>query len=328
MARVAIVFTGGTISMKRDPVAGGNVPLLDGEALLAGVPGLAGIAELEIVDLGRTPASHFSFPALFGIAARITALAADPRVDGIVVVQGTDTLDETAFLFDLVHASPTPVVVTGAMRAADEAGADGPANLRDAVRAAADPALSGEGVLVTLAGELHAADEVVKGHATSVAAFRTPNLGPLGRVESDGVRLGRRRLARRRVVAERAAEPVFLVTAGVATDGALVEATRPLEPAGYVIEATGSGNTDPRLLDACRAAIADGIPVALASRTGAGAVGGAYAFPGGGAHWLAAGALPCGTLAGPKARVALAVGIGAGLRGAALAAFMEGREPA
>lgn len=326
MPRVGIVFTGGTIAMRRDPVAGGNVPTLAGEDLLALVPGLERVAALEVVDLGRTPASHFSFPALFGIASAIADLAADPAIDGIVVVQGTDTLEETAFLFDLVHTGSKPVVVTGAMRAADEPGADGPANLRDAVAAAADPWLVGEGVVVALAGELHAADEVVKGHATSIAAFRSPNQGPIARVDGGRVIAGRRRGPRRAVAATAASEPVFLVTAGVATDGALVDATLPLGPAGYVVEATGAGNTDPRLLEACASAMGQGIPVALTSRTGAGRVGGAYAFPGGGAEWLRAGAMPAGTLTGPKARVALAVGIGGGLRGEGLRAFMGGRE--
>src|SRR5215211_4632493 len=136
MPRVAVLFTGGTISMRHDPAAGGNVPVLGGEALLATVPGLDEIAQVVAVDHGLTPASHFGFDALFAIAGSIGTAVADPTIDGVVVVQGTDTIEETAFFFDLLHDGAKPVVVTGAMRSASEPGYDGPANLTAAVRVA------------------------------------------------------------------------------------------------------------------------------------------------------------------------------------------------
>ena len=118
MPRVAVVFTGGTISMRHDPVAGGNVPVLDGADLLASVPGLDEIADLVAIDRGLKPASHFDFSDLFGISGAVEEALRDPAVDGAVVVQGTDTIEETAFFVDLLHGGPKPVVVTGAMRAA------------------------------------------------------------------------------------------------------------------------------------------------------------------------------------------------------------------
>lgn len=320
---MAVVFTGGTISMRADPVAGGNVPTLDGASLVALTPGLADVADVVPIDLGLTPASHFTFAKLFEIADAVAQALADPGVDGAVVVQGTDTIEETAFFFDILHRSPKPLVVTGAMRSASEPGYEGPANILDAVRCAASPALRGEGCLVVLAGAIHAADDVVKTHATSPTTFQSPNLGPLGHVAGDRVVVARRRAGRRRLDTRAAAEPIFLVTATVASDGALVEATRGLAPAGYVVQATGAGNTNPALLEACRAAIADGIAVVLTTRAGAGRAGRAYAFPGGGARWAEAGALFAGYLGGPKARVALALALGAGLRGAALAEFLD-----
>ena len=119
MARVAVVFTGGTISTAFDPVAGGNVAVLDGAAILARTPGLDAIAEVVAIDRGRTPASHFTFPALLDLAGVVRDALADPTIDGAVVVQGTDTIEETSFCWDLVLAGPKPVVVTGAMRASD-----------------------------------------------------------------------------------------------------------------------------------------------------------------------------------------------------------------
>ena len=114
--------------------------------------------EMELMmKRGLTPASHFSFPQLFEIAATVGEVLADPSIDGAVVVQGTDTIEETSFFFDLLHRSPKPVVVTGAMRSASEVGYEGPANLADAVACAAAPDLVGQGCLVVLAGAIHAA---------------------------------------------------------------------------------------------------------------------------------------------------------------------------
>jgi L-asparaginase len=123
----------------------------------------------------------------------------------------------------------------------------------------------------------------------------------------------RERGSRRSVATERAAEGVLLLTAHVAMDGSLLDAAAALEPAGIVVEATGAGNTAGSLLEAAARAIEQGIVVAFTTRCAAGAASAAYAFPGGGATWLRAGAILAGHLSGPKARIALALGLGAGL---------------
>ena len=177
MARVAVVFTGGTISMRRDPVAGGNQPVLTGEAILAATPGLAAIADVVVVDRGLTPASHFTFVDLFGIFATVEDALVASDVAGAVVVQGTDTIEETAFFLDLLHSGPKPIVVTGAMRTSEHPAFDGPANLRDAVRVASAPALADSGVVVVLAGSIEPADDVTKVHASAFDTFRSLNTG-------------------------------------------------------------------------------------------------------------------------------------------------------
>ncbi|MGK2850517.1 MAG: asparaginase [Candidatus Limnocylindrales bacterium] len=314
MARVVVVFTGGTISMGFDPVAGGNVPALDGAAILAQTPGLASIAEVVPLDRGLTPASHFTFDDLAGLWDVIAASLADATVDGVVVVQGTDTIEESSFAWDLRHGGSKPVVVTGAMRAPHEDGFDGPANLRDAVTVAASLAGRDIGVVVTLAGTIEPADDVTKTHTTAFTTFRSLNAGSLARVAEGVVTLERGRGARRHVPgAELAAPRVHLVTAGIGTDGALLDAAVAVGADGIVVAATGSGNTGPGLLAAAVRAMDQGIPVVLASRCPSGAVGTAYAFPGGGAMWVRAGAIPAGSLCAIKARVALAMGVGAGL---------------
>ena len=326
MTRVAVVFTGGTISMVRDAGAGGNVPALDGAAILARAPGLAAIADVTVVDLGRTPASHFSLARLLEIGSEIRRAQADPGIDGVVVVQGTDTIEETSFLWDLVLDRPEPVVVTGAMRAADQADYDGPANLANAVRAAATPALRGSGVTVCLNGTIEPADAVIKTNTDAFGTFRSLDAPPLGRVGEAGVVLDRPRGPRRRVSTDRAVEEVALVTATVGADGRLLEDAGRWAR-GIVVEATGSGNTSATLLEAGVRAMEQGIAVALTTRCPSGAVAPAYAFPGGGATWARAGALMCGHLGGPKARVALALGLGAGFDHAALAALLADPVP-
>jgi len=325
LSRVAVVFTGGTISMVVDPVAGGAVPALDGAAILARTPGLDAIADVVAVDHGLKPASHWTFADVSAVARVVEGLLADDRNDGLVLVQGTDTIEETSFALDLLVDSPKPVVVTGAMRNASASDYDGPANLRGAVTAAASPDLAGMGVLVVLAGTIEPADDVTKTHATAVDTFRSLNLGRIGRIDDGAVVVERPRGPRREPVgATSLAEPIQIVTATVGMDAAILDAAIGLRPAGIVVAATGSGNTSPELLAAGQRAIAAGIPVVLASRAAAGPAGTGYAFPGGGATWIRAGAMLAGTLSAPKARIALAVGLGAGFRGDRLARFVAG----
>jgi L-asparaginase len=327
MPRVAIVFTGGTISMQDDPVTGGPVPVLHGADILARTGGLEAIADVEAVDWGLVPASHLTLDRVLELAAIVRSQLERPEVDGAVLVQGTDTIEETGFALDLVHRSEKPLVVTGAMRNAGEDGYDGPSNLRGAIRCAAEPALRGQGVLVVMAGEIHAADAVVKTHPDAIAAFRSPDLGPLGFVTEAGVAVLRARGRRRGLprVPERAAEPVVLVTAVSGGDGQLVRLAARAGARGFVVAATGAGNTAPDLLDACREAMANGLPVVLASRCPAGAARPLYGFPGGGRSWAAAGAIFAGHLHALKARVAVALGLGAGLDRDGLRALLEER---
>jgi L-asparaginase len=243
-------------------------------------------------------------------------------VDGVVVVQGTDVIEETALLWDLVLDGDKPVVVTGAMRAASDANDDGPENLRNAVRCASSPSMRGAGVCVVLDGTINPADGVTKTHASALDTFQCLDTGPLGRVSDARVEVWRSRGGRRHVAARRAAEGIPLITAHVAMDGALLDAAASLRSSGIVVEATGAGNTNAALLDAAGRAIERGIVVAFASRCAAGAASGAYAFPGGGATWLRAGALLAGHLSGPKARIVLALGLGAELGRDELAALL------
>ena len=331
MARVAMVFTGGTISMGFDRVAGGNVPTLDGAAILARTPSFESIADIVPIDRGLTPASHFTFEDVLEIGRVVQETLDDASIDGVVVVQGTDTIEETSFAWDLALSSPNPVVVTGAMRAPHEAGFDGPANLRDAVAAAVSPELREAGVVVALAGTLEPADDATKLHTTAFATFGSPNGGTLGRVVDGRVVSERARGPRRRLdPVPTVGARVHLLTAGIGSDGSLLDAAVASGADGIVVAATGAGNTSPGLLAAAKPAMEAGVVVALASRCPAGPISTAYAFPGGGATWVRAGAIRVGTLCAIKVRVALALGLGAGMSREGLSALLAdpvGSEP-
>lgn len=326
MARIAVVFTGGTISMRHEPAAAGQVPVLGADALLASIPDLGEIAEVEPIEWGLVPASHLSFAQVLEIGAILAEQLARPDIDGAVVVQGTDVIEETAFAWDLLPLPDKPIVVVGAMRSASQEAYDGPENLRNAIAAAADPRLAEQGVVVCMAGEIHGADDVRKVHTHAHATFQSPNAGRLGLVADGRVTLLRRRspvrLAR---LPDRAALPVPILGVALDSPATLADPT----PAGLVVAAAGGGNTPPEYLALARSLIERGVPVVLTTRCPSGRVAPGYAFPGGSSHWWEAGALFSGTLDGLKARVLLALGVGAGASLGALAemcaAFGGGR---
>ena len=315
--RVAVVFTGGTISMRSS--SAGNVPTLRGDDLLATVPGVAELADVEPIDWGLVPASHLTFAQVLEIGEILARELARPDIDGAVVVQGTDVIEETAFVWDLLPLPPKPVVVVGAMRSASQEGYDGPANLRQAIVAAADPALASQGVVVAMAGEIHAADDVRKTHTHDFDTFQSPNAGRLGRVTDAGVALERSRgPVRLPRTPAAAALPVPMLTV-VLDDPPAIAA----DPAGLVVAAAGGGNTPPAYLELARALMAQSVPVVLTTRCPSGQVLPGYAFPGGSSEWWEAGAIFSGTLASLKARVLVALGLGAGLDASGLAALCE-----
>ncbi len=125
--------------MRLDPATGAAVPALSGQDILEHVPGLAAIAEVECEDVSRLPGPHVTPEHMWRLARRAAAWLERPDVQGLVVTHGTDTLEETAYLLDLLLLSPKPVVIVGAIRTISEAGWDGPANLLAAVRVAAAP---------------------------------------------------------------------------------------------------------------------------------------------------------------------------------------------
>jgi L-asparaginase len=268
---VVLIALGGTISVR----ARGQEGRLTGAEITAAVPGLEELGtRLDVRDVRAVPSGSLTFGQILDVVT-VAAEAVAGGADGVVVTQGTDTLEETAFLTDLVWPHEAPFVLTGAMRQPAMAGADGPANVLAAVLVAAAREARGRGALVVLNDEIHAARWVRKTHSTSPATFASPSAGPLGRVVEGRVRMlldaprrppwpagvDRERLDRTRV----ALHVVTLDDDGTQLDG--LEATH----AGLVVAGFGVGHV-PGVLAARLGALAERMPVVLTSRTGSGSV--------------------------------------------------------
>ena len=315
---IAVFFLGGTISMAGH--GAGVVSRLGGDELVAAVPQLASLdVTLDVRDFRRMPSAGLHFDDIVELVAE--AQRAD--ADGVVVVQGTDTIEETSYLIDLLWTLDTPVVMTGAMRNPTLAGPDGPANLLAAVQVAASDAFRGAGCLVVLNDQVHAARYVRKTHSTSPATFASPNAGPLGHLV-EGVAAAVLSPPPRFTVPRpngpvTARVPVVTVTLD---DGGELLAGLADRVDGLVVAAFGVGHV-PDTLAPVLGELAAAMPVVLASRTGAGPVlRSTYGFVGSETDLARRGLIGAGLLDPYKARVLLRLLLAGGAdRDAVTAAF-------
>lgn len=325
LPNVSLFAFGGTIaSTPGRPEDRGVAPRVGADELVAVVPEIATTARLEVTQVRQVPSCEITLSDVVDLVPRLRA-AVDAGAAGAVVTQGTDTLEETAFGLDLLWDGDAPVVVTGAMRAATQPGADGPANLLAAVRLAADPRARGAGVLTCLADEVHSARHVRKMHTSAPHAFTSPGRGPWGWMSEGRAVLGPApvRTPALQVPPGSALPPVAVVRVGVDEDPRLLAAVADLGHAGVVVEALGGGHVPQRLLPALDALV-ERMPVLLASRTGAGRVlEGTYGYPGGDIDLVARGLIPVGTLDAAKARVLLTLALASGADRAEVAGLVR-----
>jgi L-asparaginase len=271
--------------------------------------------DIDFADVTSIP-SRAMTPALMLQLARQVLKAERSGAAGVVITHGTDTLEETAYALSAMVQSSIPVVLTGAMRGADEPGADGQANLRDALLVAASPSFTSFGPVVSIAGEVHDPRWVTKSDTSRISAFTSPGAGPVG-----GVTEGVASVWSSAPEAPRSAylglpsdltTRVELIWSAAGMDGFLISAASGASD-GLVIAGTGGGHLPPAAATAAKDA-AQGIPVVLASRCGTGAtLASTYGGAGSETDLLAHGLLRAGRLTPVKARLRLMIILALGL---------------
>ncbi|MGP0225131.1 asparaginase [Paenarthrobacter sp. NCHU4564] len=302
---VAVASLGGTITMTSS--TGTNVqPTLSADDLILGVPGLSAVADLKARTVATKPGASLGVDDLEE-AMRWIREAVDAGAAGAVVIQGTDTIEESAYLLDLHWDREEPLIVTGAMRHPGSAGADGPGNLLAAVTAAASPRSSSRGVMVVLNDTIHAASRVQKGQGSGLDAFVSRPFGPLGVVVEGQTHFtapaGRYPAltgAMKRPIAK-----VALLETHFGDDGSLVDLAVAAGYQGIIIGAFGVGHVSAAVAESISRAVAS-VPVVFATRTGAGTTfTQTYGFNGSESDLLHRGAIGAGWLLPRQARMLL-----------------------
>ena len=313
MKKIAIIFNGGTISMKIDEKIKAAVPSLSADEIMSMIPGVEDYAEIEAYTFSSMPSPHMTLETMLKLSKFTTELVERDDIDGVVITHGTDTLEETAYLLDLTVKTKKPVVVTGAMRSGSELGYDGPFNLATSICTAISDEAVGRGVLVCFNGELNSASEVTKANSMALNAFRTPNFGPIGIVDNDNVIFYRDVNHLEKYDVSKIEKQVALIKCVVDMDSSYIDYLIEKGYGGIVIEALGRGNVPPKMVEGIKKAIELEIPVVVVSRCFEGRVFESYGYEGGGKQLKNLGVIFGDTLPGQKARIKLILAINSGM---------------
>ena len=293
---VLVISTGGTIASTAN-ARGALVPTLTGEELVArcGTP-----RRVRAIDVASLDSSSMGLAEIDMLRETVRTSLLDDSAS-LVITHGTDSMAETALALDLVHSDSRPVVLTGAMRSADHAHPDGPANLRGAIEVAATR--RDTGVLVHFAGETLPARGLMKTQTTAEHAFTLTSGSPLPRPMAVPP-------------APLAELNIPIIRAWAGADDALIRALGPID--GLVLEALGSGNVSACMGGAVAKLLRRGVPVVVATSVPYGEVSFAYGGAGGGSTLGDLGALPAGYLSAGQARIALATALASGVNPSSL----------
>lgn len=286
---VAVIATGGTIASMRDE-SGAAKPSLTGENLLSGLS--ADHIALKPVELMAKDSSSLTISDMQGISNAVAEELADPEISGVVVLHGTDAMEETSLLVHLQHRLRKPVVFTGAQFTADNPQADGPDNLSAAIAAAANEDNAEKGVLLCFGGKLlpvwglykHSADERDAFELAGPAAIAaSPEMSAV----VDAIR-------------------VDIVAIHPGCEATHIDASLDAGAKGIVLAALGSGNANARVVQAVKRCVEKGVPVVVSSRVPVGRLVAGYGGGGGGHDMGEVGAVHSRTLRPGQARILLA----------------------
>ncbi len=272
---VLVIGTGGTIGSSGAYWSGKptRVPIEQ----LVRVPGIDSVATVASEQLWNIGSGAIGPSRWLELSRHIAArLQSRPDLAGIIVTHGTDTMEETAYFLDLTLPAGRPVIVTGSMRPSDMAGADGPANLTNAARAAVDPRARGRGAMVLMDDRLFAARDVTKTNSTRVETFQAPERAPIAIVDADGLFYRQPSPGRSSPAFDvsdvRELPRVDIVYSYGGADSVIIDAVVAAGAKGIVMAGVGRGGLAPGQSEALRRARKQGVVVVVSTRTGSGRV--------------------------------------------------------
>ena len=289
--KVAIIFTGGTISMTVDEKVGAAIPTLSGEQIMSMVTNIDKVADIEVCNFAEIPGPHMTPERLIELKHYVNNLLEREDICGAVITHGTDSLEETAYFLDLTISSQKPVIVTGAMRSSSELGYDGPSNLSAAVCTAISDKAVGKGVLIVLNNEVLLASEATKTDTLALNTFKSLSKGPLGLIDCNETK-------------------VSLIKSGIGMNDDFITFAADSGYKGIIIEAMGRGNVPPKMYEGVKYAREKDIPVVIVSRCHSGRVFDSYGYLGSGRDLRNIGCIFGGELPGQKARIKLMLALG------------------
>lgn len=322
---IFVLATGGTIAGKAASEAattGYQAGAIGVEELIQAVPELSEVADIEGETIAAIDSKDITEEIQLHLVHRVQQLADNPRVDGIVITHGTDTMEETAYLLSLLVKTEKPIVLTGAMRPATALSADGPLNLLDAVRVAASTEAWTMGVLLVLNNQIDGAHDATKTQTTAVQTFQSPNGGSLGVVNDGQVEFYRRPMHCKTLPNIKAEEVVALPDVRIlysyaGDDGALVDAAVACGAQGIVYAGMGNGSVPAPVEAKLKAAVKKGIAVVRSTRSFAGSVVAAEL------SYAKAGFIEGGSLSPQKARILLQLALLKGLQPAKIQQWFQ-----
>ncbi|MGM8212930.1 asparaginase [Virgibacillus sp. W0430] len=320
---IHIITTGGTIVSKPSNSLGAK-PSLSGEDLIQMIPKAHSLAELTVHNFTKIPSTEMTIEVMYQLAQEIEHMLTNEDVDGIVVTHGTDTMEETAYLHDLVLKNDKPIVFTGAMRTAASLSADGPMNLLQAIMVASHPNSKNYPPLIVMNDEIHLARYSMKFHATSSSSFQSLDCGPVGIIREEKIHYFYEAMQQKQIRPDdRLKAQVEIIKVAAGSSDLFLQTAIEHKLDGIIIEGTGAGHVPPAWVTAIEKAIQEGITIIMVPRSPAGyPLHQTYGIRGGEIHLQELGVL-FGHSNAQKTRIFLTLALSAGWKKEEIKKFFQ-----